>query len=289
MNKRFQTVYKHIRRSPFQALAAVAVLTVTLFIATVFSLTTFGSHQILNYFETRPQVTAFFQDSATDLDIKTLKSDLEAQEFVSQVKFISKQEALAIYQQQNRDDPLLLEMVTAEILPSSLEVSGISAQVLPKIAEVMSGRAGVEEVVYQKDIVESLKSWTNALKIAGLSLVIILLLTSVLIIMVIVGMKIAARRYEIEILNLLGASSWYIKNPFVIEGAAYGITSAIIAWGTAYIVLLYSTPFLTSFLGQGPLLPVPIGFMLLLLLFQMFLGSLIGALGSLFAVRRFLK
>jgi len=289
MNKRFQTVYKHIRRSPFQALAAVAVLTVTLFIATVFSLTTFGSHQILNYFETRPQVTAFFQDSATDLDIKTLKSDLEAQEFVSQVKFISKQEALAIYQQQNRDDPLLLEMVTAEILPSSLEVSGISAQVLPQIAEVMSGRAGVEEVVYQKDIVESLKSWTNALKIAGLSLVIILLLTSVLIIMVIVGMKIAARRYEIEILNLLGASSWYIKNPFVIEGAAYGITSAIIAWGTAYIVLLYSTPFLTSFLGQVPLLPVPIGFMLLLLLFQMFLGSLIGALGSLFAVRRFLK
>ncbi len=289
MHKRFKTTYKHIRRSPFQALAAVAVLTVTLFIATVFSLATFGSHKVLNYFETRPQVTAFFQDTATDADITALKTDLESQEFVDKVKYISKQEALAIYQQQNKDDPLLLEMVTAEILPSSLEVSGINAQVLPQIAQVMSGRAGVEEVVYQKDIVESLKSWTNALKIAGLSLVVTLILTSVLIIMVIVGMKIAARRYEIEILNLLGASGWYIKNPFVIEGAIYGIASAVIAWGTAYIALLYSTPFLASFLGQVPLLPAPIGFMLLLLLSQILIGSLIGALGSLFAVRRFLK
>lgn len=289
MHKRLQTTYKHIRRSPFQALAAVAVLTVTLFIATLFSLSVFGSHQILNYFETRPQVTAFFEDTAAEADIAALKKDLETQEFVASVKFISKQEALAIYQQQNKDDPLLLEMVTAEILPSSLEVSGISAQVLPQIAQIMSGRAGVEEVVYQKDIVEALKSWTNALKIAGLSLVIILILTSILIIMVIVGMKIAARRYEIEILNLLGASSWYIKNPFVIEGAIYGITSAIIAWGTAYLVLLYSTPFLTSFLGSIPILPVPIVFMALLLFSQILIGSLIGALGSLFAVRRFLK
>ena len=289
MANTFATTWKHIRRSPYQALAAIAVLTLTFFIASVFTLATLGSNQILKFFETRPQVTAFFDDSATLEDIDNLKTDLESQEFVSSVKFVSREEALAIYREQNKEDPLLLEMVTSEILPSSLEVSGISIDMLPHIAEIMTGQPGVEEVVYQRDVIEALRSWTRAIRIVGLTLVGFLALTSVLIIMIIVGMKIASRRHEIEVLHLIGATSWYIKNPFVIEGALYGAVGSVLAWGISYIALLYATPFLTSFLGEIPLLPVPIEIMLALLGAEIVSGAIIGGLGSLIAVRRFLR
>lgn len=289
MKVSFATSWKHIRRSPYQSLAAIAVLTVTFFLASVFTLVTFGSQQILKYFETRPQVTAFFEDNATPEQINNLNADLKAQDFVAEVKFVSKEEALAIYREQNKDDPLLLEMVTADILPASLEVSGTSAEVLPQIAEIMTGKAGVEEVVYQKDIIEALRSWTSALRTLGLVLVSFLLLTSILIIIVIIGMKIAIRRHEIEVLHLLGASRWYIRNPFLFEGILYGAVGAILAWIVTYIGLLYSTPFLTSFLGEIPVLPVPFMFMLGLLGAEILAGAIIGSLGSFIAVRRFLR
>jgi len=289
MNKRFVTTWKYIRRSPYQALAAIAVLTVTFLAASIFSLLILGSHQILSYFETRPQVTAFFTETATTNDINSLKKNLESKPFVSKTKYVSKDEALAIYREQNKNDPLLLEMVTAQILPASLEVSGTSAEVLPQIAESMSGEPGVEEVVYQKDVIETLKIWTKSLRISGLVLVGFLMFTSTLIMIIIISMKIAVRRKEIEVLKLLGASSWYIKNPFLIEGVFYGTTGVIIAWVTTYILLLYSTPFLVSFLGDIPLLPVPIQVMLVLLGVQTLFGALIGSLGSYIAVRRFLR
>lgn len=289
MASSFSTSWKHIRRTPYQALAAISVLTLTLFIASIFSLVSYGTHQILTYFETRPQVTAFFEDTATDEDINRLKSELESKEFVANTKFVSKEEALAIYREQNKDDPLLLEMVTADILPASLEASGISADVLPQIADIMTNRPGVEEVVYQKDVIEALRSWANAIRTGGLALVGFLILTSILILVIIISMKIAIRRQEIEILNLMGASGWYIKNPFIVEGAIYGIISSIFAWGLSYIGLLYATPFLVSFLGNIPLLPVKIELMLALLGTEVLLGIIIGSLGSLIAVRRFLR
>jgi cell division transport system permease protein len=102
-------------------------------------------------------------------------------------------------------------------------------------------------------------------------------------------MKISSRREEIEILGLLGATKWYIRFPFIIEGMIYGIVSAVIAWGAAYLLLLYSTPFLVSFLTGIPLFPVPVIFMLEIAGGLLALGVIVGGIGSFFAVRHFFQ
>lgn len=289
MANQLANTWKHIRRSPYQAITAIFILTLTFFVASVFIIATFASHQILNYFETRPQVTAFFKDDTTPEAITTLKKDLESKEYVSQVKYVSKEEALAIYREQNKQDPLLLQMVTADILPASLEVSGVTAEALPQIAELIKNQTGIEEVVYQEDVIDTLTAWTKALRIIGLGAIGFLIITSLLLIMVMVSMKIALRRKEIEIMRLIGASTWYIKAPFIFEGALYGAIGVVVGWGATYIGLLYATPFLASFLGTIPLLPVPVTGMLLLLAAEVGFGVLVGSLGSLIAVRRFLR
>jgi len=182
-----------------------------------------------------------------------------------------------------------LEMVTANILPASLEVSTTSISYLGEIAQILRQESGVEEVIFQEDVVRSLHEWTNVLRKVGVGLIATLGGVSLLIILVIIGMKVALRREEIEILQLLGGTNWYIRAPFIFEGIFYGVVGAILAWGISYLLLLYSTPFLVGFLAGIPILPVPFLFMLALLGAEILVGALIGTLGSLIAVRRYLK
>src|SRR3989344_8065099 len=121
--KFFKTAWKNIRRSPYQAFAAVFIMTLTFLAFSLFAIIFYGSSRVVNYFESKPQVTAFFKDAAREEEIDALKKNLVDSEIVSEVKFVSKEEALEIYRDQNKDDPLLLDLVTADILPASLEIS----------------------------------------------------------------------------------------------------------------------------------------------------------------------
>jgi len=287
--KHIRTAWQHIRRSPYQALAAIAVMTLTFFFAAIFIFIASGSEAILHWFETRPQVTGFFKDEVTMTQVDSLKERLNQTGKIREIKYVSKEEALAIYQEQNKDDPLLLEMVTANILPASLEVSTTDLPALGEAAQIMKEAPEIDEVIFHEDIVSSLSDWTAAIRKIGLGLIIALSFFSLTIILVIIGMKIALRRKAIEILRLIGASFWYIRLPFLLEGMFYGVVGALIAWLIAVIILLYSTPFLVSFLAGIPLLPVPPVFLALVLVVLVTGGLAIGFLGSLIALRRFLR
>lgn len=289
MKQHWRTSWTYMRRSPYQALSAILIMFLTFFLATVFVLTAGGFQGVLRYFETRPQVTAFFKDDTVMDQVDILQAKLAQTGKVKESTYISKQQALAIYKEQNKNDPLLLEMVTANILPASLEVSTKDISYLPEVAQILKNEPAVEEVIFQEDVVKALHNWTSTLRKIGVGLIGALGLVSLLIILVIVGMKITMRREEIEILQLLGASSWYIRAPFVFEGMFYGIVGAFLAWGVSYLLILYVTPFLVKFLSGIPILPVPIFFMLSLLGIEILAGIVIGSLGSLLAVKRYLK
>lgn len=289
MKDHFKTAWKHIRRSPYQALSAILIMFLTFFMATVFVLTASGFQIVLRYFETRPQVTAFFKDEVTLQQVDILRAKLAQTGKIKEMKYISKEEALTIYREQNKNDPLLLEMVTANILPASLEVATIDIAYLEEVAQILRNEPGVEEVIFQEDVVKSLYRWTNTIRKIGIGLIGILGMVSLLVVLVIIGMKITLRRGEIEILQLIGASHWYIRAPFVLEGIFYGVVGAILAWGIAYLLLLYSTPFLVEFLSGIPILPVPVLFMLMILGAEILVGMIIGFFGSLLAVKRYLK
>jgi cell division transport system permease protein len=289
MNRSFRTAGLYLRRSPYQAIAAGLVLTITFFLISVFLLVTAGSAKVIHFFETRPQVTAFLKDETGTEEISQLKNRMENLSGVKSTVFISKQDALNIYREQNKNDPLLLEMVTADILPASLEVTAADPLALSHIASVLKQSPTVEDVVYQQDVIDRLLGWTGSIRIAGSVLVTLLLMSSMTTVFVIVSMKITGRRSEIEIMRLLGASRGQVVAPFLLEGIFYGFIGGLIGWGAAYTALLYSTPLILRFFGSIPLLPVPFIFMLALLAGEISLGILVGLISSLFASRRFLK
>ena len=284
----FTHTWQHIRRSPYQALAAVMTMTLTLFVTSLFLLVAFSSQRILDYFEAKPQITIFFKDEVTQKQIDDLKERLNATGKVSSLEYVSKEEALEIYREQNKDDPLLLELVTANILPASLEVSATDARQLGELNEVLKDEAVVEEVIYQKDIVDTLISWTSAIRKGGLILVVFLSVISLFIILMVIGIRISSKKEEIEIMKLVGASNWYIGRPFILEGAFYGLLGAVLAWGLSYLLIFYATPFLSTFLGGLGILPVQPLFMFEVLGGIATVGLLMGSLGSSLAVWRYL-
>jgi len=287
--KHLKRAFSHIRRSPYQALAAILTLSLTAFMASILVLLALGSTALLHFFETRPQVTAFLKDEMGVSSAMEIKARLEKLENVKEVKYVSKEEALSLYREQNKNDPLLLEMVTANILPASLEVSAYNLEALKKVAEILKSEKGVEEVVFQEDVVNALARWTAAIRKVGVGIILFLTAVSLLVILVIITMKIALRKEEIEVLRISGAGSFYISWPFILEGIIYGIFGAILGWGSFYLLLRWVNPFLTSFLAGTPLLPISPSVLLLILGGEILGGGLLGALGSLVAVKRYLK
>lgn len=283
------TTWTHIRRSPYQAFAAIFILMQTFFVVSVFTFVIFGSARIVAHFESIPQVIAFFREEANQNEIKALEKEVSNSGKASKLKFVSKQEALAIYRQQFKDDPLLLELVTADILPASLEISTYKIEDLAAVADMLNRAPVVKEVVFQKDLVSTLMTWTTAIRNIGVVLIAVFALDSILIMAIVIGIKVSRKRQEVEIMRLLGATNWHISWPFVLEGIIYGVVGAFVGWGIATVVLWYATPYLATFLRNIPLLPVSHIFLLSVLAAELILAIILGAISSFFAVLRFLK
>ncbi len=284
-----QTTWRNIRRSPYQALAAILIMSLTFLTVSFFILILFGSAKVISYFESKPQVTAFFRDEAKQSDIDALQNTLKSDPHVASVKFVSKQEALKIYKEQNKSDPLLLDLVTADILPSSLEISTVKIEDLSAVSNDIKSSPIVSEVIFQRDIVSTLSSWTSALRKIGIAAIIVLSLVSIFIMVTIIGIKISQKKDDIEIMRLIGANNRYIRWPFILEGIFYGLVGALIGFTISMIVLVIATPSLSSFLRGIPLFPISPVFVLEMLLGEFILAILLGGLSSYLAVLRYLK
>ncbi len=287
--KQAKDTLKQIRRSPYQAIAAALAMSLTFFVASIFIILIFGGQLILLYLEQRPQVIAFFSDETKESRILEIAKEIETTGLSKEIKYVSKEEAFEIYRERFKDDPLLLESVTADFLPAHLEVSAQKVDDIKILTEGFRQREEVESIVAPEDVVGKLANVTRTVRTAGLILVSVLIAISFLIIIMVVGMRIALRRDEISIMNLVGATRWYIAKPFFIEGALYGIIGASIATLLVYSLLLFYSPQIQNFLGPIQIFPISPLFFLYLWLAQVTAAITVGVLGAAIALYRYLR
>lgn len=280
---------KLLRRSPYQALAAAIAMSLTFFVASLFVVLIIGGQIVLSYIEQRPQVIAFFKDDTSEAQINEIVGKVKETNLVTSVKYVSKEEALAIYRERNKDDPLLLESVTADFLPASIDISVKRAQDIGQIAQTVKERPEIDKVITPENLVSQLVKWTKTIRLGGIIFVSTLVSVSFLIIIMVIGMRIAIRRDEISIMSLVGATKWYIAKPFFIEGALYGIVGSSIAVLILYGVLLFYSPNIQEFLGPIQVFPVSPLFFLYLWAAEALLAAMLGVVGAAIALYRYLK
>lgn len=291
-----------IRRTPYQSLTSFLILFFTLFLSLFFFNMTSFFNGILSYVETRPQVTVYFQDKVEESDIFKIRDEVSATGKTTSIKYVSKDEALQIYKDLNKNNPLLLEMVTAEILPASLEVYATKPEYLSQIAEFLKKQNGIDEVVFQKNIVDKLVGLTTVLRRTSVFVLFFLLIISVIVLMTTTAFKIALKKEEIELMTLLGASKSYVRKPFLLEGVFFGIASGTLAFLFFYLIFLYFNTFFKSYLAGIPTLPFynlgginiyvwppSINFVLLSYFAVILFGAGIGFVGNYISTTKYIK
>jgi cell division transport system permease protein len=298
-NIHFRSAIDSVRRSPFQALAAVFVLAMTFFVATNLVVLVYSSNNLLKYFETRPQIIAFLKDKVTPEAISALQNKLTSDLRVKDVRYVSKEEALEIYKTATSDNPLLGQLVSPTIFPASLEFSLKDLSHAEDIINEVKKEGIVNDVGFTaslggektlKDVVSRLRDATHYLKVGGVVFVGMLTITSFLVLFLIIGMRMSARKGEIEVLNLIGATSGFIRSPVILEALIYSFSGVLIGWLLGFIAWLYAAPNIISYFGDIQILPknaVDFGVLFISILAgELLIGLLLAFMGSLVAVSR---
>ncbi len=294
-------IISSMRRTPYQTTSAFLVLFFTLFL----SLILFASFSFLNgmlsYLETRPQVTAYFKPQTPESEIFKVRDELNKSGKILSIKYISQKEAFQIYKDMNKDNPLLLEMVSADILPPSLEIYAKNPVYLPQIAEFLKKQGGIDEVQFQKDILDRLLTFTSILRKSGLIFFLYLLLMSIIVLTTTTLFKIALKKDEIELLRLVGASNWYIRRPFLTEGVLLASAASVFSFIIVLGGFFYLSPFMNSYLRgvahlslnfgtyTFPVWPLNWTFFGTVFFLSLVFGWIISIISTLLATRKYLK
>ena len=301
-NRIIHTGIINFMRNLSLAIAAIAVMVVTLTIV-LFSLianATFTNTiaQITNKID----ISVFLKDTDTPKQTKQLVSDIKKLPNVKSVTYLTKADALEAYKEQNAGNEQLLTAIneTSNPLPATIRIKPVDLNKVndikiylsqPKIAALQSDEASYSGD--RKEAIDKITHATNVLRRIGIVTVIVFTIICALIIFNTIQMAIFNRRDEIEIMRLLGASTSYIRGPFVVESIIYGILAAVFS-----IMVVNSAFFASSSALQASslgLLDINYASTYFsahfwqLLGIQLMLGIVIGAVSSTIATRRYLK
>lgn len=299
-----KTGFINFFRNAWLAIAAIAVMVITLSIVlfSVIANATFAN--TIDQITERIDVSVYLVDavSADQQQRDNLIIQIERLDSVKSVTYISKDEALARYKDQNKENLDLLVAIsqTDNPLPASLQIKPVNPDNIEPIRQFLEQpdikALQAEETSYsgdRKEAIDKIGTATTFIRRAGVVGVVVFALISVLIIFNTIRMAIFNRRDELTIMRLLGASTWYIRGPFVVETIFYGVISAIIAVLLCSIVFsIQSNAFNASTLGLLDIQYASDYFaehFWLILAIQLTLGILIGAVSSIIATRRYLK
>jgi cell division transport system permease protein len=254
------------------------------------------SNTAMNTLQKQVQLRIFFKDSFSEAQILELKSELESDKRIQEVGYTSKDDALKIFKDLSKNDPVLQESLTTNILPASLEVRAYDIKDLDSIYEEYIGKDYVDSIKYLKDIKDKFKYFSNVTTGISLFITVLFFIVSFGIIISTIRINIFQKKDEIEIMRLVGASDDLIRKPFIHQGLVYSMTGSFLAGLLYFIISLII--FFTNFLGIKDLGYVYlvgnfkvhfIAFTVIMVLFVNFIGYLLGKSGSKTALQNYLQ
>jgi cell division transport system permease protein len=282
-----------LRRSSAPALAALLTVLLTAVVLGVFIPIVQATTGTANEVRSRVVVDVYVAESATQKDIADLEKTIAGTTNVKSVEFISKGEALALAQEKNpRAFREGAELLGANPLPASFRVTPDDPDELGVIVDRLSPGgdprlAAIDEVRNREEDTKEILSATGLVKALTAGLAILLVFASIALIANTIRLSVFARRREVEVMKLVGATNWFIRWPFVIEGMIVGFLGGLLA---VLLLAIVKTTFLDPLADRFALLAAPdtIDFPLLVVLL-MFACIAVSALGSGITLRRFLR
>ena len=283
----------NIRQNCLLSVLTVGTITLALLIIALFLLIFVNLEGVTEDWSKRVQVTAYFDKELTAQEVTAFKARIDALSGTDRVTYVTKDEAVKRFRARLKGQESLLEGVSAEVLPAALEI-GLKKESRNSdaVAEYVAGLKkipGIGEVQYGEEWVRRFTTFMNFLRLVGALLGGFLVLAVVFIVSNTIKLTIYARKDELEVLGLVGATRFFIKAPFLIEGVVHGAIGAVLAIGILTLCYLGFLHNAGNFLSFNPadagLAFLPPAYLAGLLGGGIFLGFL----GSLTSLKRFIS
>lgn len=283
-----QEVFHSLRRNNWMTFASIGTVAVSLFVLGVFLILVLNMNRLAGMLESQVQISVYLEDHLTDREKRQIGYDIESLQGIDSVTYVDRETAKERLKERLGDQKYLLDALSEDNpLPDAFEVTVTTPSVVESAAGAIDAMQGVEEAKYGQDVVEHLFDITRLMRIFGFVLMGLLGGATLFIISNTIRLTVFARRKEIAIMKYVGATDWFIRWPFLLEGIVLGCIGGLIAavalrsFYAAMAAKIYSTLAFFPLMPQYPFMNYVTAAILLA-------GIVIGAIGSVISLKRFL-
>ena len=278
-------------------LGSIITIFLSLFIIGLFLMGGAVIQNVVQSVENEVSITAYVADEASEFDIAAAQDYIRGLDGVASVSFTTKDQALEKFREMSSNAAIVDEL-GGNPLPASIDIELSDPQKVEEVAKQIESSDQFKKIAdednpsdslkYGQRTVERLFSVTNYIRYIGIALIILLVFIALVFINNTIRLAIMARRKEIAIMRLVGASNGFIRGPFLMEGALHAIIGAALAIVSIELIRNLALPRLQASLAFLPIDVAPNTFLFIYLILLV-AGLIIGLIGSMLAMRRYLK
>ncbi len=284
--------FSQIGRNKNMSTASVFAITAMMLILGVFFTIMVNvnlmTQNVQNQFDT---IQLYLKDDVTAEQAAEMVNEISAIDGVTEAAYLTKEDAMTIMKERWGEKASLLDGLSENPFPASIEITVSDIADEQKIVSSVENMDGVDEVKFYKDVIDKVLTITGYIQTGALILIAVLVVVSIIVVANTIKLTVHAREEEIHIMKYVGATNWFVRGPFLVEGIIIGVIASLIAvaivgFGYYKFVDIFSSKVLILF-STGM---IPYQFIIenLIIIFVA-LGVSIGSLGSILSMRRFLK
>jgi cell division transport system permease protein len=291
---------KGFRRNLSTAVGSIITIFLSLLIIGLFLIGGIILNNIVQSVEDEVTITAYIADDAQSSDIQKLTEKIQSNDNVKNVNFVTKDDALEKFRNSMAQSPEIIEQLNGNNpLPASLDIELKSPQNVDNLANEIKADSlftsicdnksdPQDSLKYGKKTVDKLFAVTNTIRFVGIALVFLLIIIAMIFINNTIRLAIMARRKEIGIMRLVGASNGFIRGPFLMEGSIQALIGSLLSILIIELIRIFGLPSMAKTLAWMPI-NIPVQTFLIIYLVLVVSGILIGIIGSALAMRRYLN
>ena len=284
-------------RNGWLSIATILVMILTLFV--FLSLIVFNvlTNNALNVLRDKIDISVYFQTDTPEDEILKVKRSVESLAEVKAAEYISRDKALALFQERHKNDEVIIQAITIlseNPLSASLNIKAKNPQDYSAISAYLNNAdldKLVDKVTYNQNqlVINRLATIVDTVQGTGLGLTIILSVISVLVTLNTIILTIYSTRDEIGVMRLVGASNKFIRGPYLIQGILYGLVAAVLSLALMAPLIFVASPYIKVLMPEMNLVNYFYGNLLVLLGYQALFGTVLGSFSSAIAVGKYLK
>ena len=284
-------------RNRWISTATILIMVITLGLITSLFLVSVVANSILQDLEAKVDISVYFKLETPESDILKIKTELEGISDVKSIEYISRETALAKFEESHQNNPLIIKSLQ-ELGENPLEASlNIKAKMIDNYESIASFLESprfsgyVDTVNYRQNqkVIEKLSSILNTVRKSGFIAIFVLAFIAILVTFNTIRLTIYSMREEIGVMRLVGASNWYIRGPFIVEGVLHGLIASVLTTIFFYPLIWIISPKVAVFLTGIDLIGYFNSNFWSIFLLQTLVGVFLGIVSSLIAMRRYLK